>query len=194
MNETKTKIMNLAVAQLQEGGYPRLNFKDIADELGITRANIHHHFKNKESLAKEAIKAHSQIQLEILEQIFNQNLNMVDSLQFMESHIWNDLEATNGRGVCACSHLLSDPNNTPASIIHFALEYYFSFNSMMEKFLERAYENQELKEGCEWRTVALELNMMFYGFINLSRVIYDKPEAKKTFEGIIVNWMKNYTN
>ena len=192
MNETKNSILMLAVTQLQEGGYPKLNFKDIADELGVTRANIHHHFSNKESLAQEAIKAHAAVQLEILNEMYEQDLPLTDALAGMETHIWQDLEETDGCGVCACSHLLSDPNNTPNSIMEYALEYFFSSNTMIEKFLERAHEKGELIEDADWKKVALELNMMFYGFIYLSRVIYDKPDVRKPFEGMIVNWIKNY--
>ena len=54
----RDEIINLAVDQLKAGGYKALNFAVIAEQLDTTRANLHHHFKNKEGLGIEATKAY----------------------------------------------------------------------------------------------------------------------------------------
>lgn len=47
----KKGILDIAERQIKTGGYAHLNFGAIAYELDTTRANLHYHFKNKESLA-----------------------------------------------------------------------------------------------------------------------------------------------
>jgi len=49
----KQKILEKAGQQLLAGGFDKLNFAKIADDLNTTRANLHYHFKNKENLANE---------------------------------------------------------------------------------------------------------------------------------------------
>jgi AcrR family transcriptional regulator len=56
---TRDKILDTASRLIRAGGYEALNFGTIAEELGITRANIHHHFKNKENLALQAVNRYS---------------------------------------------------------------------------------------------------------------------------------------
>ena len=52
---TQAQIVALAVYQLKNGGYEELHFGAIALALGVTRANIHHHFSSKENLAELAL-------------------------------------------------------------------------------------------------------------------------------------------
>ena len=53
---TQAQIVALAVYQLKSGGYEELHFGAIASALGVTRANIHHHFSNKKNLAQVALE------------------------------------------------------------------------------------------------------------------------------------------
>ncbi|WP_083952639.1 TetR/AcrR family transcriptional regulator [Sphingobium amiense] len=51
-------ICDKASEQLLAGSYAKLNFARIAEDLDITRANVHYHFKNKENLAIEVFTRH----------------------------------------------------------------------------------------------------------------------------------------
>jgi AcrR family transcriptional regulator len=51
----RDKIKATATKLLIVHGYHRLRFSDIADELGITRANIHYHFGTKNKLVDEVL-------------------------------------------------------------------------------------------------------------------------------------------
>lgn len=52
---TRDAIKALALQLLIQQGYRGLNFRDIADGLDITRANIHYHFGNKQTLVEELV-------------------------------------------------------------------------------------------------------------------------------------------
>lgn len=51
-------IKGLAIKLLIRHGYAGFRFRDLADELGITRAGIHYHFRSKTKLCEETITEH----------------------------------------------------------------------------------------------------------------------------------------
>lgn len=52
---TREEIKPVTVALLLRHGYQGLRFRDIAEALGTTRANIHHHYGNKLNLCEEVV-------------------------------------------------------------------------------------------------------------------------------------------
>jgi AcrR family transcriptional regulator len=51
----RDEVKRVAIELLLQNGYQGLRFRDIADRLGTSRANIHHHFGNKLNLCEEVI-------------------------------------------------------------------------------------------------------------------------------------------
>ncbi len=56
MNETAQKLMDLAEAHIRHAGYRGFSFRDLAAELGIKSASVHHHFPTKASLAAAVVQ------------------------------------------------------------------------------------------------------------------------------------------
>lgn len=51
MSTTPEKLMDLAEAHIRQGGYGGFSFRDLAAELGIKSASVHHHFPTKPQMA-----------------------------------------------------------------------------------------------------------------------------------------------
>jgi AcrR family transcriptional regulator len=51
----KDDIKRVATELLIRHGYQGFRFRDVADALGITRANVHHHYGNKLNLTEEVV-------------------------------------------------------------------------------------------------------------------------------------------
>ena len=51
MNDTKTKILDLAESLTQTNGFNGFSYLDLAEEIGIKSASVHYHFKCKDDLA-----------------------------------------------------------------------------------------------------------------------------------------------
>src|ERR1700731_169104 len=51
MNETAEHLMDLAEARICEAGYRGFSFRDLAAEIGIKSASVHHHFPTKATMA-----------------------------------------------------------------------------------------------------------------------------------------------
>lgn len=56
MNETAQRLMDLAEAHIRHAGYRGFSFRDLAAELGIKSASVHHHFPTKASLAAAVVR------------------------------------------------------------------------------------------------------------------------------------------
>lgn len=52
MNDTKTKILEVAESLVQHVGPNAMSYQQISDAVGIRKASIHHHFPKKENLVE----------------------------------------------------------------------------------------------------------------------------------------------
>lgn len=53
---TREQIMNAAQRMIEKRSYLGFSFQDIADEIGIRKASLYHHFPTKEALGEEVIR------------------------------------------------------------------------------------------------------------------------------------------
>ena len=60
MANTRTQILDIAERLIRTGGYNNCSFRDIAAEIGIKSASVHHHFATKEDLAVVVAQRYSE--------------------------------------------------------------------------------------------------------------------------------------
>ena len=51
MNQTAERLMDLAEGHMRNAGYGGFSFRDLAAEIGIKSASVHHHFPTKATMA-----------------------------------------------------------------------------------------------------------------------------------------------
>ncbi len=56
MNNTRTKILDVAESLIQQVGCNAMSYKHISEVIGIRKASIHHHFQKKEHLVDELLR------------------------------------------------------------------------------------------------------------------------------------------
>ena len=66
----RNRIKALALDLLIQHGYRGVSFGDLAKELDTTRANIHYHFGNKESLVEEVLEDYVESTLSALKDVW----------------------------------------------------------------------------------------------------------------------------
>lgn len=69
----RDEIKKASTAMLIRHGYRGFRFQRVADELGITRGNMHYHFGNKEALAEEVIVDYASATLKMFESVWLAN-------------------------------------------------------------------------------------------------------------------------
>lgn len=140
-SHTRDKILDIASRLIRTGGYEALNFGTIAEELGITRANIHHHFKNKENLALEAVNRYS-AGLEERFAVFKEKhpADFPAAMSATHDGMWDRLAETNYAGFCVAVQLISDQSWIPEEVSHEATGYYERLLSIFTELIEVSQE------------------------------------------------------
>lgn len=74
-HDTRTAIIEAAASLFADLGYSAVSMRDVANKVGVTPANLYHHFKGKDELIREALAhvfAHKTAPLEaLLEALLN---------------------------------------------------------------------------------------------------------------------------
>jgi TetR/AcrR family transcriptional repressor of nem operon len=105
----KEQIIDIAIRQLRLGGYDNLNFAAIAEELGTTRANLHHHFKNKEGLGKAAVEQYIKEDKSQIDAILSDNHDDIQSfLKALEQHMIDIILGEPEHTACIGSQFVRD--------------------------------------------------------------------------------------
>ena len=105
LSPTAIKIADLAEHYIQTRGFNGFSFRDIQNELCITTASIHYHFKTKQDLAQTVIERYVQRYQAKLNKLYQQNELAQSKLtafakEFVKTHQNNKL--------CLCGMLASD--------------------------------------------------------------------------------------
>src|ERR1700733_6307156 len=53
--DTRTRIQNVALRLFNDNGYEATSLREIADEIGVTKAALYYHFKTKEEIVTSLI-------------------------------------------------------------------------------------------------------------------------------------------
>lgn len=80
--DRKTEILKTTAEMLKVGGFDSFSYNDLSQEIGISKASIHHHFKRKEDLG-----------LALLVNIKQGTLKRTEHLRRLEISPWEKLEA-----------------------------------------------------------------------------------------------------
>src|SRR5690349_365332 len=64
VSETALRLMDLAEVRMREAGYHGFSFRELAAEIGIKSASVHHHFPTKADMAVAVTRRYLQRFLE----------------------------------------------------------------------------------------------------------------------------------
>ncbi len=114
MSDRKAEILEQAQVLVQKAGYDCLRYQDIADELGVTRINIHHHFPHKEDLGNallERLVADLRAGFDEISREPGSSWEKLD--RFFD---WGRQTVEQGNRVCPISAMQGDANVIPDSM------------------------------------------------------------------------------
>lgn len=111
MSDTKTDILNCAEQLMRTRGYNGFSYADVADAVGTTRANIHHHFRSKEDLGEALIvKTQSTMGQSLADQQDHPALSQLRHyIGIFEQSVDDNL-------VCLCGMLLAEDDGLPKQL------------------------------------------------------------------------------
>jgi TetR/AcrR family transcriptional repressor of nem operon len=190
----KQEILEIAANQMKAGGYEALSFRKISEDLSISKANVHHHFKNKESLALEATKEYTEANFKNFEMMAKQfHGDLLGFVTATEAFFWTGSKEAGHCGICVCDQVMRD-TNSPESLRKMAEEHFQLFSNLVFEVVQSAIENKQLKEGLEVETVAMQTAMMMTGMRNMAQNMHSVEEAEKVLGGQLARWVKSISN
>ena len=116
MISTNAKEAILAAARniAQAHGYEGLNFRDLAEQVGIKAASIYHHFPSKADLAAAVAKRYWEDTRAELDTLLSENADPLDSLHRYPQVFRRSLE--NGNRLCLCSFMSAEYDDLPEAV------------------------------------------------------------------------------
>ncbi|ACC75801.1 TetR/AcrR family transcriptional regulator [Paraburkholderia phymatum] len=107
----KERILVAATAIAQAHGYSGLNFRDLAEVVGIKAASIYHHFASKADLGAAVARRYWQDSSAALDALLAQSSDPVDCLRRYPGTFRKALESDNR--LCLCSIMAAESDDLP---------------------------------------------------------------------------------
>jgi len=115
MNTNAREAILLAATKIsQSQGYNGLNFRDLAQAVGIKAASIYYHFPSKADLGVAVAKRYWQDGVAALETISEEDPNPIDALRRFPEIFRRSLEADNR--LCLASFVGAETDNLPSEM------------------------------------------------------------------------------
>jgi TetR/AcrR family transcriptional regulator, transcriptional repressor for nem operon len=111
---SKEAILAAARRNAQAHGYSGLNFRDLADEVGIKAASMYHHFPSKADLGAAVARRYWQDSAAELEALIVNASDPVRALHEYPHTFRKALE--NGNRMCLCSFLSAEYDELPEAV------------------------------------------------------------------------------
>ena len=182
----KERILTIAIRQMRRGGYDNLNFADIAQELGTSRANLHHHFTNKIGLATAATKAYIQDQREYFDGIISANDGDLSGfLAELEEHMADMVDTGSSSSGCILSQLLND-REAPSDLRQLALDRLQIEVVAIQTRVEKAKADGTLSSSTDAENLAFRIMSMMVGIAQMSLIGADPAKVRSSIEGALV--------
>ena len=111
---SKEAILAAARRTAQAHGYSGLNFRDLADEVGIKAASIYHHFPSKADLGAAVARRYWENTAADLDSMLAETSDPVRSLHQYPDIFRKSLEADNR--MCLCSFMSAEYDDLPEAV------------------------------------------------------------------------------
>jgi AcrR family transcriptional regulator len=187
----KDAILKLAEAQLMTGGYGKLNFGQIATALDTTRANLHYHFKNKESLAIAVTEDFGTRQVAAFHAMRDAfKGNFAGYVQMLDDSFW--APETDPEDLRSCTLLAADPD-LPAPLRVLTEAFYRDVNASLVATLEDAKAAGEIRNDIDCQREANRAHTLMMGLMTSIQHMPNRDAARAALGGLLTDWAAGLT-
>jgi len=113
-SSAKEAILAAARRTAQAHGYGGLNFRDLAEEVGIKAASIHYHFPSKAALGAAVARRYREDTAAELEAMSAETSDPLSCLRRYPETFRKALE--NGNRICMCSYMAAEYDDLPEAV------------------------------------------------------------------------------
>jgi len=187
----RNEILLQAEQQMMIGGFHGLNFGTIAKTLNTTRANLHYHFKNKESLALEVAKNYTEKQFQDFHGLASAFGNdFFGFVKVAEDMFWKKSYEIGSTSICVATKMSSEPT-LPEGLQKLATIYYYKFEDMHRNQIENAIANGQIRSDVDPVREATRCHLILMGAMSCGQMIGDVAKAHKELNGYFMEWAES---
>ncbi|MBI6753672.1 TetR/AcrR family transcriptional regulator [Pseudomonas syringae] len=179
---TRSDLLMSAETLLRTKGYSAFSYADLADEIGIKKASIHHHFPTKEGLAIAVVESYLTRFRNQLQTINDEHNSVVDRLTAYASMF---TASSKKRLLPLCGALAAELLALPESLKEMTKVFFEIHLNWLQGNIKSGRETGELKAGIdETQTSRLILNSLEGGSF-VSWALNDDYEQASGFHLIV---------
>ncbi|WP_225032609.1 TetR/AcrR family transcriptional regulator [Paraburkholderia sp. XV] len=112
---SKEKILTAATSLAQTHGYNGLNYRDLAEAVGIKAASIYHHFGSKADLGAAVARRYWQDSSAALDEMLAKSGDPLHCLRHYPDTFRKALES--GNRICLCSFMAAETDDLPEVVM-----------------------------------------------------------------------------
>lgn len=182
----KDAILTLGEQQLMTGGYGKLNFGQIAKALDTTRANLHYHFKNKESLAIAVAEEFGTRQVAGFHALRSAYKgNFAGFVQALDDSFW--AAETDPENLRSCTMMAADPD-LPKPLRVLTETFYRDVNNSLVATLQDAKAAGEIRGDVDCEREANRVHTLMMGLMTSIQHMPDRDSARAALGGLLTDW------
>ena len=182
---TQQKLIDSARHLIQIRGYNGFSYADVADEVQMRKASIHHHFPAKSDLAKAVVE---QSRAVIVEQtrLLDDGAFDPDAQLRMYTGYWEKCIADASAPFCVAGMLASELPTLPADLAQEVRAHFHDLSGWLERVMTRGSQLGRFELQGSARQEAEAFMAMVYGAMLAARAYGDA----KVFSDIVAGALK----
>jgi TetR/AcrR family transcriptional regulator, transcriptional repressor for nem operon len=142
--ETAERIMDVAHQLLAERGYSAFSYADIAENIQIRKASIHHHFPTKAALVVAVLERHRNRMKEGTNALDQQISSPVDRLAAYAAH-WEDCIHSGTEPFCIAALLGAELPSLPPEVQAEAKKHFKYLRGWIARTMEQGVRERIIK-------------------------------------------------
>ncbi len=142
-DSTAERILDIAQRLVQSRGFNGFSYADIAEEIGIRKASIHHHFPGKEDLGRRLLERYQEAFQACLREIDGREGGAPLKLRGYV-RLYADVLRDKDR-MCLCGMLAADFNTLPRALRDAVKKFFDANEGWLGRVLEEGRSSRQLK-------------------------------------------------
>jgi TetR/AcrR family transcriptional regulator, transcriptional repressor for nem operon len=174
------EIAARARALLTAGGYHSFSYADLAAQVNITKASIHHHFPSKAQLVKTVVMQHREQMMQGLARLERQVDDPVAALNAYVDH-WAECIRTSAPPFCINAMLATELPTVPEEVAVEVRAHFEGLSAWLESVLKKGVRLGRFQLRQDAASEARSLMAVVHGAMLVARALGDA----RTFHAIV---------
>lgn len=161
---SKEEILNKAIMLFKTQGFSNTSMANIADECGLIKGSIYHHFKNKHEIGLEALKYISEYFDKNIFSIKDETLLTKEKLEKIVKK--TDEYFLNSTGGCLLANLATEVSNQNEEYKAVIVKYFKTWEECLAKILQEKYSKKEAQNLAYEYICTLQGSIIMFNLTN----------------------------